>query len=71
VSCFMAPQTKGPNIMVKKSSNKRLLLDREVVRTLVVELADDQLRYVNGALRPGSDSSHAACGCYSAELVSC
>jgi len=57
--------------MMKKKSNKRLPLDREVVRALVVELSDDQLHYVNGALRVGSDSSRAACGCYSAELVSC
>jgi hypothetical protein len=56
---------------MKKMPNKRLILEREVVKALVVELGDDRLRYVNGARASGTDSSGAACGCYSAELSSC
>ena len=54
---------------MKKMPNKRLILEREVVKALVVELGDERLRYVNGAR--AADSSGAACGCLSAELSSC
>ena len=59
--------------MKKKTSNKRLTLDHEVVKTLVGELSGHQLRDVNGALRTigTTDSSHPACGCNSAELSAC
>lgn len=53
---------------MKKTSKSRLILDRETVKALVVELSTDQLRYVEGGiLRNGSNfecgSSRPECGC--------
>ena len=50
---------------MKKISNKRLTLDRETVRALVVELSGDQLRYVNGAAGTNTIiNTNAATACY-------
>lgn len=51
---------------MKKTSKKRLTLDRETVKALVVELSTGQLRYVEGGVPVGgtiTGSSQPDCGC--------
>jgi hypothetical protein len=52
---------------MKKTSNKRLTLDRETLKALVMELSADQLRHAGGGLLRGSfidcGSSYPDCGC--------
>jgi hypothetical protein len=53
---------------VKQTSKKRLIIDRETVRALVVELSPGQLRYVEGGVPPTTsltNTSNLACGCLS------
>ena len=45
---------------MKKMSNKRLGLDRETVRTLVVGLSTGQLRYAGGGA-PNEKDTEGAC----------
>jgi hypothetical protein len=46
---------------MKKTSKKRLTLDREIVRALVVELRGDQLLYVDGGREYRSDVDSCTC----------
>jgi hypothetical protein len=47
---------------MKKTSKKRLMLDREVVKALVVELRSDQLHHVEGGRSNDSDAQSCTCG---------
>lgn len=46
---------------MKKTSRKRLTVEREVVRVLVVELAGGQLRHVGGGLPPEETTPEDGC----------
>jgi len=61
---------------MKKTSNKRLTVRRETVKTLVMELSRGQLRNANGGaplppdtLGEGCASSNIRCGCPSENPV--
>jgi hypothetical protein len=51
---------------MKKTSRKRLTLDREVVKALVVHVPGHQLRYVGGGLMNGSNPEY---GCNTSTII--